>query len=77
LIKITAKTLKFNSKSIKLQKSVMFKKIAPQFRKVLYKWTPQQAKLLHGLKNFKPWVWQIPNSVILPLVPFILCCVLG
>jgi hypothetical protein len=29
----------------------MFKKIAPQFRKVLYKWTPQEAKLLHGLKN--------------------------
>jgi hypothetical protein len=29
----------------------MFTKIAPQFRKVLYKWTPQEAKLLHGLKN--------------------------
>jgi hypothetical protein len=28
-----------NSKSIKLQKIVMFTKIAPQFRKVLYKWT--------------------------------------
>jgi hypothetical protein len=26
-------------------------KIAPQFRKVLYKWTPQEAKLLHGLNN--------------------------
>jgi hypothetical protein len=29
----------------------MFTKIAPQFRKVQYKWTPQEAKLLHGLKN--------------------------
>jgi hypothetical protein len=29
----------------------MFKKIAPQFWKVLYKWTPQEAKLIHGLKN--------------------------
>jgi hypothetical protein len=29
----------------------MIKKIAPQFRKELYKWTPQEAKLLHGLKN--------------------------
>jgi hypothetical protein len=29
----------------------MFTKIAPQFRKVLYKWTPQEAKLLQGLKN--------------------------
>jgi hypothetical protein len=29
----------------------MFTKIASQFRKVLYKWTPQEAKLLHGLKN--------------------------
>jgi hypothetical protein len=31
----------------------MFTKIAPrpQFRKVLYKWTPQEAKLLHSLKN--------------------------
>jgi hypothetical protein len=36
---------------MKLQKFVMFTKIAPQFRKVLYKWTPQEAKLLHGLKN--------------------------
>jgi hypothetical protein len=41
----------FHSKSIKLLKFVMFTKIAPQFRKVLYKWTPQEAKLLHGLKN--------------------------
>jgi hypothetical protein len=48
---ITANTLKFNSKSIKLHKFVMFTKIAPQFHKVLYKWTPQEAKLLHGLKN--------------------------
>jgi hypothetical protein len=24
----------------------MFTKIDPQFRKVLYKWTPQEAKLL-------------------------------
>jgi hypothetical protein len=39
----------------KLQKSVMLTKIAPQFWKVLYKWTPQEAKLLHGLKiYFKP-----------------------
>jgi hypothetical protein len=29
----------------------MLTKIAPQFCKVLYKWTPQEAKLLHGLKN--------------------------
>jgi hypothetical protein len=32
----------------------MFTKIAPQFRKVLHKhdkWTPHEAKLLHGLKN--------------------------
>jgi hypothetical protein len=28
-----------------------YPKIAPQFRKVLYKWTPQEAKSLHGLKN--------------------------
>jgi hypothetical protein len=48
---ITANTLTLNSKSIKLQKFVMFTKIAPQFRKVLYKWTPQEPKLLHGLKN--------------------------
>jgi hypothetical protein len=44
-------TLKFSSKSIKLPKSVILTKIAPQFRKVLFKWTPQEAKLLHGLKN--------------------------
>jgi hypothetical protein len=36
---MTANTLKFNSKSIKLQKSGVFTKIAPQFRKVLYKCT--------------------------------------
>jgi hypothetical protein len=29
----------------------MLTKIAPQFWRVLYKWTPQEAKLLHGLKN--------------------------
>jgi hypothetical protein len=29
----------------------MLTKIAPQFWKVLYKWTPLEAKLLHGLKN--------------------------
>jgi hypothetical protein len=48
---ITANTSKFNSKSIKLQKSEMFAKIAPQFRKVLYKWTPQEAKLMQSISS--------------------------
>jgi hypothetical protein len=41
----------------------MFTKIAPQFRKVLYKWTPQEAKLLHGLKNLFQALYEGNKSV--------------
>jgi hypothetical protein len=39
----------------------MFTKIA-QFRKVLYKWTPQEAKLLHGFKNLFQALRNILNN---------------